>query len=146
MEADCKSLGKFAGQLTVVVFGCALLASAETIHFRLQTQEVIATHLKSFSTKNGEREELIRKWFAESGCQNANLSEQGLDRKIPPNVICVLPGETSEVIVVGAHTDHVADFGDGVVDNWTGAVLLPAAVQPERATASPHVDFHRIFR
>jgi Zn-dependent M28 family amino/carboxypeptidase len=28
--------------------------------------------------------------------------------------------------VVGAHTDHVDSFGDGVVDNWTGASLLPS--------------------
>src|SRR5260370_36527861 len=96
------------------------------IHFRLQTREVVEGRLKSFSTKNSEREALIRKWFADSGCKCANLSEQALDRKLPPNVICVLPGETQEVIVIGAHTDHVDSFGAGVVDNWTGAVLLPA--------------------
>src|SRR5260370_34465122 len=95
------------------------------IHFSLQTREVVEGRLKSFSTKNSEREALIRKWFAESGCKAENLSEQALDRKLPPNVICVLPGETQEVIVIGAHTDHVDSFGAGVVDNWTGAALLP---------------------
>jgi hypothetical protein len=100
--------------------------SPPRIHFLLQTREVVEDRLKSFSTKNSEREALIRKWFAESGCKGANLSEQALDRKLPPNVICVLPGETQQVIVVGAHTDKVDSFGDGVVDNWTGAVLLPA--------------------
>jgi Iap family predicted aminopeptidase len=108
-------------------------------HFRLQTREVVEAHLKSFSNKNSEREALIRKWFADSGCKDANLSEQALDRKLPPNVICVLPGETQQVIVVGAHTDHVDSFGDGVVDNWTGAVLLPSllyslSVQPRHHT------------
>ena len=87
---------------------------------------MIEAHLKSFSTKNSEREVIIRKWFAESGCKDSNLSEETLERKLPPNVICVLPGETQEVIVVGAHTDHVDSFGDGVVDNWTGASLLPS--------------------
>jgi Iap family predicted aminopeptidase len=87
---------------------------------------VIEAHLKSFSTKNSEREVMIRKWLAESGCKASNLSEEPLERKLPPNVICVLPGETQEVIVVGAHTDHVDSFGDGVVDNWTGASLLPS--------------------
>ena len=99
--------------------------SAGQVHLRLQTREALEAHLKSFSTKNSEREALIRKWFAEAGCRDANLTEQALDRKLPPNVICVLPGETEEAIVVGAHTDKVASFGDGVVDNWTGAVLLP---------------------
>jgi Iap family predicted aminopeptidase len=92
----------------------------------LQSREVVEDRLKSFLTKNSEREALIRKWFADSGCKGANLSEQALDRNLPPNVICVLPGETQQVIVVGAHTDKVDSFGDGVVDNWTGAVLLPA--------------------
>ena len=87
---------------------------------------MIEAHLKSFSTKNSDRELTIRKWFAESGCKDSNLSEEPLERKLPPNVICVLPGETREVIVVGAHTDHVDSFGDGVVDNWTGASLLPS--------------------
>jgi Iap family predicted aminopeptidase len=91
---------------------------------------MIAEHLKSFSDDNGEREARIRKWLSEAGCKAENLSEQSLqplDRTLPPNVICVLPGETQRVIVIGAHTDHV-ESGDGVVDNWTGAVLLPALI------------------
>ena len=104
---------------------CATDATAQ-VRFRLTARELIEAHLKSFSTRNSERETLIRKWLGESGCKDADLSEQSLDRKLPPNVICVLPGGTQEVIVVGAHTDHVDEFGDGVVDNWTGAALLPS--------------------
>jgi hypothetical protein len=117
----------------IVAIVCAVWPSAQIsaqasarLHFRLQSRETVESHLKSFSTRNGEREALIRKWLAESGCTDANLSEQALDRILPPNVICVLPGETQEVIVVGAHTDKVERAGDGVVDNWTGATLLPS--------------------
>ncbi len=117
---------------------CAVCSPAP-VQFRLASREEIEAHLKSFSTRNNEREALIRKWLGESGCKDSNLSEQSLDRKQPPNVICVLPGETAEVIVVGAHTDHVTEFGDGVVDNWTGASLLPGllysvSAQPRRHT------------
>jgi hypothetical protein len=113
--------------------------SSAQVQFRLASREVIESHLKAFSTRNNEREALIRKWLAEAGCKDANLSEQSLERKLPPNVICVLPGETNEVILVGAHTDHVTTFGDGVVDNWTGASLLPSLLyslgaQPRRHT------------
>jgi hypothetical protein len=112
---------------TLFVVGTIGVACARAQgQFRPATREIIEAHLKSFSTKNNEREALIRKWFAESGCNDSNLSEQSLERKLPPNVICVLPGETQEVILVGAHTDHVDSFGDGVVDNWTGASLLPS--------------------
>src|SRR4029077_9342365 len=95
------------------------------IRFRSETRDVVERRLKSFSTQNSELEALIRKWFAESGCKEANLSEEALERKLPPNVICVLLGETQKVNVGGPHTDKVDSFGDGVVDNWTGAALLP---------------------
>lgn len=104
----------------------ALAQTPQQINFRLRTPEDIAAHLKSFSTKNSEREQRIRRWFEEAGCKESNLAEQSLDHKFPPNIICTLHGETDDTIVVGAHTDHVDDFGDGVVDNWTGAALLPA--------------------
>ena len=110
----------------IIIVGCGAGAFSQPIRFRLADRSVIEEHLKSFSNKNSEREAAIRAWFAESGCKEPNLSEQSLERKLPPNVICVLPGETQEVIVVGAHTDHVDTFGDGVVDNWTGASLLPS--------------------
>ncbi|MBZ5656582.1 MAG: M28 family peptidase [Acidobacteriia bacterium] len=109
-----------------MIVGCAVGAFSEQVRFRLAEPSVIEGHLKSFSTKNSEREALIRKWLVESGCKDPNLSEETPQRKLPPNVICVLPGETQEVIVVGAHTDHVDTFRDGVVDNWTGASLLPS--------------------
>jgi Peptidase family M28 len=110
----------------VIIVSCAVAALSQQSRFRLADRSVIEAHLKSFSMKNSEREAIIRRWFAESGCKASNLSEESLERKLPPNVICVLPGETQEVIVVGAHTDHVDSFGAGVVDNWTGASLLPS--------------------
>jgi hypothetical protein len=116
---------------------CAVCATAQ-VQFRLASREVIEEHLKSFSTKNREREALIRKWLAEAGCKESNLSEQSLERRLPPNVICVLPGETAEVILVGAHTDHVDSFGDGVVDNWTGASLLPSLLYSLSAQRRHH--------
>jgi len=114
---------RFLWGLAILIVGAACV-SAQT-RFRLAERSVVEGHLKSFSTRNSEREALIREWFAESGCKGGNLSEQPLTGGLPPNVICVLPGETREVIVVSAHTDHVDSAGDGVVDNWTGASLLP---------------------
>jgi len=108
-----------------VLLACAICSSAQ-VQFRLAPREVIENRLKSFSRKNTEREGLIKSWLAESGCKLSNLTEEPKDRPFPPNVICVLPGETAEVILVGAHTDYVETRGDGVVDNWTGASLLPS--------------------
>src|SRR5437879_2597899 len=91
----------------LVVLGCLGIAPAQVhLQFRQLKKEVIQTRLQSFSQDNRERETTLKKLFAESGCQNDQLSEQPV-RKLPPNLICVLPGKTDDVIVVGAHTDHV---------------------------------------
>lgn len=115
---------------------CAWAQTVALVEPRLQTRLVVEGHLKSFSDLNSEREGLVRKWFVEAGC--GDVSEQAVGRKLPPNVICVLPGETREAIVVGAHTDKVDRVGDGVVDNWAGAVLLPALVYSLGVPAHRH--------
>jgi hypothetical protein len=112
------------------VFAVIALLAAECASgqatFRLEPTSVIEKRLRSFADDNQTREDTIHTWFAESGCAKANLSERTARLDLPPNVICVLPGETAEVIVVGAHTDKVDTAGDGVVDNWSGAALLPS--------------------
>lgn len=95
------------------------------------------SRLKDFAATNDARESEIKKLFAESGCQASHLSEQTVRSKLPPNVICVLPGQTDELIVVGAHTDKV-DAGDGVVDNWSGASLLASLYQSLDAEPRRH--------
>jgi Peptidase family M28 len=119
-------------RLTVALILCisyTTVATAQDLvhaHFRLQTRATVEKRLKSFAADNQVREDIIRGWFAQSGCAKANLSEQPAKFGLPPNVICVLPGETPDTIVVGAHTDKVLRAGDGVVDNWSGASLLPS--------------------
>jgi hypothetical protein len=92
---------------------------------RLELRALIKQRLASYASDNQVREQIIRKWLAESGCSKSNLSDEPTRSDLAPNVICVLPGETREEIVVGAHTDKVTKAGDGVVDNWSGAALLP---------------------
>jgi hypothetical protein len=111
--------------LRCLLFGLLALNATAQTNFRLLDQEEIESRLKSFSRKNEEREAIIKQLFKESGCKDDQLSEQIVRATLPPNVICVLPGETDEVILVGAHTDKVEE-GDGVVDNWSGASLLPS--------------------
>lgn len=99
-------------------------ASAQ-IEFRQEDRSVIEARINDVVDKNDAREAEIKKLFSDSGCKDKSLSEQAVKAKLPPNVICVLPGRTEQIIVVGAHTDKVAE-GHGVVDNWSGASLLPS--------------------
>jgi hypothetical protein len=120
------------------------LAAAQ-IKFELVTPDAIQARLKDFSTNNNEREAILKRMFAQSGCKPDNLTEQSVKKKVPPNLICILPGKTDHVILVGAHTDH-ADVGDGVVDNWSGASLLPSLFYSLNANPRQHTFMFGIYR
>jgi hypothetical protein len=135
---------RFAAALTACVSWVAWSTAQtsqqtpEQAQFRLEPRATIEKRLKSFASDNQVREDVIREWFGQSGCVKPNLSEESVKFGLPPNVICVLPGETQEVIVVGAHTDKVTRVGDGVVDNWSGASLLPSLLFSLSATKRQH--------
>ena len=116
-------------RLPLVVFGSVLLTASllaqSQLEFRTLTQDAIEVRLQGFSAKNDQREVALKQLFIQSGCKDDRLSEQVVRKNLPPNLICVLPGATEQVILVGAHSDHV-EKGDGVVDNWSGASLLPS--------------------
>ncbi len=78
--------------------------------------------------ENADRETSLKQIFTEAGCDGERLREQPIKRQKLPNVICTLPGSSDSVIVIGAHFDHV-ERGEGVVDNWSGAGLLPSLFQ-----------------
>ena len=107
------------------------------ITFRLLTEQVIDTRLHEFDGSDFDRETRLRQFFAESGCSPEQVSEQPVKKKEPPNLICVLPGASDEEIVVGAHFDHVKTCA-GVVDNWSGASLLPSLLFSVRQEPRQH--------
>ncbi len=60
--------------------------------------------------------------FTKEDCSGDRMQVQ--DSKEGRNLICTWPGSTPSTIVVIAHYLHQGK-GDGAVDNWSGAVLLP---------------------
>ena len=72
-----------------------------------------------------------------AGCDDQYLSEQPVEGSKLPNVICTLPGTFDKFIIVGAHFDRVSE-GDGVVDNWSGASLLPSLYEAVKAQPRQH--------
>jgi hypothetical protein len=125
MLVPCQSRRTLAAIVFSVSFGFFAVSPPAQIEFRTLKPDEIQARLKTFSQKNDEREATLKRLFVVSGCKPNRLNEQWVKKNLPPNVICILPGETERIILVGAHTDHV-EVGDGVVDNWSGASLLPS--------------------
>jgi len=112
------------GILAVSIQG-SIGAATERVEFTPVARAVIEARLRKYAGKNQAREAALVQLFSEAGCGRDHLSEQEVKGSKLPNVVCLLPGSSGRVIIVGAHFDHVAD-GDGVVDNWSGAALLPS--------------------
>ena len=117
-----------------------LLASSATAFggskYVLFSRDLIENRVKSFSRNDSKREGILKNMLVEAGC-GEHISEPTVDGVKQPDLVCVLPGQTERVIIVGAHFDHV-DAGDGVVDNWSGASLLPTLYQGLRTAPRQH--------
>jgi Zn-dependent M28 family amino/carboxypeptidase len=112
-------------------------AVGQDLRYRLVWQHVIETRLGGFTGKDEQREEALKQMFEEAGCDGQHLIEQSVRGSKLPNVICTLPGSSENTIIVGAHFDHAA-AGEGVVDNWSGASLLPSLYQAVKGEPRRH--------
>jgi hypothetical protein len=126
---------KFALRL---LFCCLSLISFSwpQIKFLELKQELLQARLERAGIKNVERKNALVAMFQEVGCTD-HLVEQPAKGSKLPNVICTLPGETDSIIIVGAHFDQV-DEGKGIVDNWSGASLLPSLYQSLKPVMRKH--------
>ena len=100
-------------------------ARAQQISYHRVEQSTLEERLKGSARKNSERRAKLHTLFETAGCKGEALSEPPVKDSSQPNVVCRLAGDSDSVIVVGAHFDLVEE-GQGVVDNWSGAALLPS--------------------
>jgi hypothetical protein len=116
------------------VFGFAIGAAVACatpvtqLRFGVVNPPIVEQRLKSYKESDSDREAIVKSLFQSAGCSEGRLIEQTVNGSKLPNVICTLPGRTDSVIVVGANFDH-AEVGDGVIDNWSGASMLPSLYQ-----------------
>ncbi len=110
---------------------------AVQIQFEPVPQSVVEQRLRAVGDKNSSREVELKELFKEAGCSETQLTEQVVERKRPPNLACILPGGSDATIVVGAHFDHV-NVGRGVVDDWSGAALLPSLLASLKSSPRKH--------
>ena len=126
--------GRLLGIATLLTTSLIVYAQSK---FVLSPSSAIKTRLDLYKGSDSERELALKKIFMEVGCTGPNLVEQVVPHRKEPNLICIMPGSTSGTIVVGAHFDHVSE-GSGIVDNWSGASLLPSLFQSLMRTPRTH--------
>jgi putative aminopeptidase FrvX len=127
-------------QLSSAITVCLALlhwSFADTLRFNVIPREVVESRLRQYQGDDTRRESTLKQMFADAGCNGQNLSEQAVKGAKQPNVICMLPGNSDRTIIVGAHFDHVP-AGDGVVDNWSGASLLPSLYEAVKVEQRKH--------
>jgi peptidase M28-like protein len=90
--------------------------------------EIVEARLRDVPHKNQVRHRKLEELFNSVNCDGEQMQNQVIKYSNSPNLICTLPGETDSVIIVGAHFDNQGS-GAGVVDNWSGASLLPSIYQ-----------------
>jgi putative aminopeptidase FrvX len=112
-------------------------AAANGVRCKPVSREVVEMRLHRYTGDNRQREMTLRQLFVEAGCDDQHVSEQPVTGSKLPNVICFLPGTSDKAIIVGAHFDRVPE-GDGVVDNWSGASLLPSLYEAIKIEPRKH--------
>jgi len=113
-------------------------AQEQTMRFTQLPKDLIESRLRRVSRKNDERETILKQMFIEAGCNPDQLSEQPMKDRKQANVICTQEGSTGSILIIGAHFDHVDAYGLGVVDNWSGASLLPSLFESVKPYSPKH--------
>ena len=120
-----------AAALAIVFAGFTGLA--EELKLPLVTPETLTQRLKAGQVRQRERQAAITALFRDLGC---DVHLQQVDGS-SSNVICELPGETTATMVVGGHFDF-AEKGQGIVDDWSGAALLPSLYETLKTKRPKH--------
>jgi Peptidase family M28 len=119
----------------LILVGRAVFAAS--LRYSPASRQVVEGRLGKYAGNNKQREATLKLMFADVGCDDQHLSEQSVKGSKLPNIVCLLPGTSDKVILVGAHYDRVSE-GDGVVDNWSGASLLPSLYEAVKSETREH--------
>ena len=111
--------------------------SAQPIAFRKTTPAGLESRLRDCPERSAQRLKKLRELFLAAGCAEDGLSEQPVKGSPEPNLVCTWRGEMESTILIGAHYDNEGS-GHGVIDNWSGAVLLPILYESLKAFPRKH--------
>ena len=110
----------------LLLAGPRLLAA--DITFDTIEPSAIQQRFDRLKPKNEERGAVLRDIFQEAGCTAEHWSEIKVRGSKLSNLVCTLPGSSARQVIVTAHYDKTGG-GQGAIDNWSGAALLPSLFQ-----------------
>ncbi len=129
-------LRTFLVTVVEVAFLCSSVV-ADSLIYNLVPRKSVEARLMDYAGDDQRREATLQHLFAEAGCDVDHLSEQAVKGSKLKNVVCLLPGTSGRFVIVGAHFDHASE-GNGVVDNWSGASLLPSLYEAVKGRPHKH--------
>jgi hypothetical protein len=115
----------------------ARTATAQRVVYTPVADDTLEARLALAAKRNQDRAAALEGLLREAGCHEPHLETRKVRGSKLPNIVCALPGQTGDIIVVGAHYDKVK-AGMGAIDNWSGASLLASLYQSHRDSGLRH--------
>lgn len=109
-----------------ILFAVLLLAAASAASAQgvtISTKDEIKAAVEAVPCDQDARLEGVKKLFIAAGAKPDDIKVEEFKKGKVSNLVVTKKGTTDETIIVGAHYDRTDD-GCGVVDNWTGIVVL----------------------
>lgn len=101
-------------------------AEGSRLYYYVTPRSALETEVHTVPPTDGARFDRLKALFADKGCDGDQLRSQPVNGKNtgPANLICIWPGSSDSTVVVLAEYQHQGK-GQGAVENWSGAALLP---------------------
>lgn len=128
---------KYLTTNTLASFGLIIcmvgLAAAQKVSPNIASDAEIKSDVSLAPCDDKARLAAAKGLFIKSGAAEADITIEQL--KKVENLIVTKKGKTNETVIVGAHYDKTVD-GCGVIDNWTGIVILANLYRTMRELAT----------
>ncbi len=107
--------------LVSTVCGCSFLDDVKKSPSIATNKEEFIKQIKSVDCDDADRFREVEKLFRQVGAKDKDIEIEKFEEAT--NVVLTVKGKTDETVVVGGHFDKTT-LGCGVIDNWTGVVLV----------------------
>jgi len=99
----------------------SITAAGQNTTLKISTEDELKSDLSLGPCKSSERLAAVKSLFQRMGATDADIKIDEV--KGLKNVVLTKKGTGDEIVVIGAHYDKV-DVGCGILDNWSGVVIL----------------------